>query len=249
MISYIEQKSLNAWPALNTIVYDGWLLRFADGLTRRANAIYPLFNSTIELEEKLKFCENIYFSKGQPVIFKLTEDKIDINEFLINNGYQKDAETYVQTISTDNFSSFKNDAIRISDTYDINWINRFLQFNNYNEQDRNGYERILNQIFLKTGYVDLVINGECIGCGLGVIEESYVGIFDIVVSPMFRNRGYGQIIVESLIKWGNDNGAKTAYLQVMKNNPQALRLYEKIGFKKMYKYWYQVKQPITASNK
>ena len=34
MIRLIEELSLNAWPALQTVLYDGWVLRFADGYTR-----------------------------------------------------------------------------------------------------------------------------------------------------------------------------------------------------------------------
>jgi hypothetical protein len=34
VIQEIEEISLNAWPSLQQILYDGWILRFANGYTK-----------------------------------------------------------------------------------------------------------------------------------------------------------------------------------------------------------------------
>jgi N-acetylglutamate synthase len=80
-----------------------------------------------------------------------------------------------------------------------------------------------------------------IAAGLGVLQADYIGLFDIVVDQEYRSRGYGQQIVKSILYWGKQNGAQRSYLQVMLNNPPALRLYSKLGFVEKYQYWYRVK--------
>jgi len=83
--------------------------------------------------------------------------------------------------------------------------------------------------------------GQAVACGLGVLQDSLVGLFDIAVERRFRRQGYGRRLVESLLTWGRRQGAHTAYLQVMLNNEPALRLYSKLGFQAKYQYWYRVK--------
>ncbi len=53
----IEKVSLNSWPALQQILFDGWILRFSEGYTKRANSVNPLFASSMDVEEKVDTCE------------------------------------------------------------------------------------------------------------------------------------------------------------------------------------------------
>src|SRR5260221_12454053 len=103
MIRFIEELSLNALPSQQTVYYDGWIVRFANGYTRRANSVNPLYPSTIPLEEKIEYCEALYGSKGQSTIFKLTSavQPESLPEFLSRRGYIQDALTSVQTASLD----------------------------------------------------------------------------------------------------------------------------------------------------
>ena len=72
MITTIEELSLNAWASLQTVLYDGWVLRFANGYTKRANSVNPIHPSSLDIEEKIRFCENHYQDRNLPVVFKLT---------------------------------------------------------------------------------------------------------------------------------------------------------------------------------
>ena len=59
-----------------------------------------------------------------------------------------------------------------------------------------------------------------------------------------RGQGFGRGLLEARLKWGFEQGARLAYLQVMANNEPALALQRKYGFSESYRYWYRV-QPFA----
>lgn len=90
---------------------------------------------------------------------------------------------------------------------------------------------------------DCIINhdGHPVACGIGVIERACIGLYDIVTDAAFRSRGYGEQLVLNLLQWGRSGGATHSYLAVALRNAPALRLYAKIGYTELYRYWYRVK--------
>ncbi len=67
-------------------------------------------------------------------------------------------------------------------------------------------------------------------------------MFDIIVEENYRDKGYGIKLLNEILTFAKINLVQKAYLQVVANNYPAIKLYEKVGFKEIYKYWYRVKE-------
>jgi GNAT superfamily N-acetyltransferase len=243
MITTLEEVSLNAWASLQTMLYDGWVIRFANGYTKRANSVNPLYSSTIDIEEKLGFCENLYREKNLPVVFKLTPAVYphDLDERLAERGYQKDSLTSVQTVDLELSDLQVPSPAELQESLSDNWLGDFCAMSAISAPHEETLRQILMNIVPRHCFVSLTSNSRVVACGLGVLQSGYIGLFDIVTDPAFRKRGYGQQVVTSILAWGKGNGAKMAYLQVMLHNPPALQMYAKLGFREQYQYWYRIK--------
>ncbi len=81
-----------------------------------------------------------------------------------------------------------------------------------------------------------------VSCGLGVIHNGIFGIFDIVSHNEYRNKGCGTELVNGMLSWAVNNGAHTAYVQVVAENKPAVSLYHKLGYVPGYEYYYKVQK-------
>jgi len=90
-------------------------------------------------------------------------------------------------------------------------------------------------------FASIAVDGQTVACGLGVLQNGSIGFYNIVTDDVFRRQGLAQGLIASLLAWAKAEGALCGYLQVMLDNPPALALYAKLGFKEAYQYWYRVK--------
>jgi hypothetical protein len=67
----LEELALTTWPASQQWLYDGWVVRFADGHTRRANSVNPLYPSLQDAAAKIMQCEQWYAERNLPTVFRL----------------------------------------------------------------------------------------------------------------------------------------------------------------------------------
>lgn len=63
-----------------------------------------------------------------------------------------------------------------------------------------------------------------------MLPGKYCYIMDIIVTENSRGKGYGTALMNSAKSWAKERGCIFINLDVLVNNPDAIRLYEKLGF-------------------
>jgi ribosomal protein S18 acetylase RimI-like enzyme len=242
-IRHMEELSMNAWPALRQVFHDGWVLRFADGYTGRANSVHPLYDGTRDVEAKLQFCRRRYARVGIPLLFRMTEAArptgLDDHLERLNFRAFNHASVQVKELPADDATDAAVGDARGSETRTDAWTETVARFKAISPRQATTLAAILDHLTSPAYFATVYEGGEPVACGLAVAEDGWAGLFDIVTREDRRGRGHGSDLVRHLLGWARRQGATRAYLQVMLHNAPALRLYERLGFREAYQYWYR----------
>jgi hypothetical protein len=190
----IEELSMNAWPSIQTILLDGWIIRMADGYTKRSNSVNPLYSFSNNLDEKIKYCENIYRKNNLPIVFKIVDcdEYKEIDQKLEQSGYEKIDIASVQICNDITQKHCEQNKIDVNTQFTEEWKKCFYHCSKINDVKR--IETI--ELMLKNIIGDIITvhskEEEFIGCGYGIIEKGFIGIFDIIVEEEYRGNGYGK---------------------------------------------------------
>ena len=239
-IRALEERALNAWPALETVLVDGWVLRFADGYTKRANSVNALA-PRVCARTLLPLAEALYRRRNQPLVFRLSPlAGPDADAALADEGFAHIDETIVMTATLD-LGSAIDPALVIKPIPELTWSTGFAAANRVPEAHHATHDRMLAAIRFPAAFASLERERKSIAWGLAVAERDMVGLFDIATSPDARRQGAGRRLVTSLLAWGESEGATGAYLQVVAANTPAIALYRDLGFAEVYRYHYRVR--------
>lgn len=252
-IKTIEDLSLNAWPSHQMQVYDGWIIRYSYFYTHRTNSVEQIGPSSLPLPEKIEYCEQIYRRWNTPSIFKITPLSHPLLEpLLIEQGYHIEHSTDVMILDLENEYNYIEEThtipIKVQHHIAPAWIESLFQLKGTtNPIHRKIVPSMYAAIPKDVIAISIRKKGKRIATGLGILDRDYIGIYAIHVTEEYRHRGYAATVIHTLISEGIKSGATKAYLQVVSDNTPALNLYQKIGFKKLYTYWFRVKNQTTSN--
>lgn len=241
----IEELTLNAWPALQTLTHDGWLLRFADGYTKRSNSIHALYTEpSIDIYAQIEHCERLYMKAGLDVVFKITPfNPQELDPILESRGYTILDATSIRVLEhLDDMESPSHKEVKIEEKLTDEWLEALGDITGISERNKAVKRKLFNYSVIPYGFFILYDQAAPVACGIGALEQGFVGIYDLVTAPAYRNRGFGKQILLHILHWAKKNGATRSYLQVVQDNLAASRLYDRFQYKEIYSYWYRHKR-------
>lgn len=241
-IRFMEEIAANGHVALNVMQYDGWLLRFSEGYTNRANSVSVIYPSVIPAKDKIAYVEECYAKHGLPAVFKLTDIDTELNGILERSGYKVVTPTDVMELPLEKIDckDAMTDCVFASDPKE--WLPYYFSYEKIEDAGKQDiFRRMLSKVTIDTVYVSVVNDGRPVACASAATDRGYALIQNVVVSEDFRGRGLGEKLCRALIAKVKEQGADHAFLQVVQSNEIALKLYKKLGFEKVYTYRYMKK--------
>ncbi|HSI49824.1 MAG TPA: GNAT family N-acetyltransferase [Ideonella sp.] len=244
----LETAAFAAWPSLEHEDLFGWHLRYAQGYTKRANSA----NATAVAQDlspaQIAAIEARFTERGLRPIFRLASFAAPegTDSRLAGLGYQFLDLSLVMRLAGEQLPAPHEaapfTAAPLTFTDPATWLTAFQQISGKLGPDQAVHLQMLQAIRHPCAFaVQTDAAGKPVCCGLAVLVAGQVGLFDIATHSEHRRQGLAKALCHSLLAWGRERGAQGAYLQVVGANAGAIRLYETMGFRRAYHYWYRVR--------
>ncbi|MEO3764838.1 GNAT family N-acetyltransferase [Streptomyces sp. B8F3] len=98
---------------------------------------------------------------------------------------------------------------------------------------------LLDRVARPSAYARALDGDETVAVGRAVADTGWAGVFAMATLPAARGRGAGARVLGALAGWAGAHGAAHLYLQAERDNPAALRLYARAGFRELCTYHYR----------
>lgn len=244
-----EEAAINGFPPLRKIVFDGWLLRFSEGVRRTANSVTPLREPDGDLDEVIAAAETLYRLQGLPTIFRIPsflDPAIDTR--LAARDYTEEGESCIIEGPLDPIVACALpfggiDAVTLSPNPTAEWLAAMARLQSQKPEFHEVYRRIVQSVVLPAAFAELSVGGEPVALAYGIIHRGLLCFESVVTDARHRRKGYSRRVLAALASWAKENGETMATLQVEASNTPGRALYHSIGMTtELHRYHYR-RQP------
>jgi ribosomal protein S18 acetylase RimI-like enzyme len=241
-----EEAGLNAWPALQEIHYDGWLLRLGEGQTRRTNSVNVIGPGFRAIDDKIAHCEAIYAAHAQPIYFRIRSNAPpDLEQALVNRGYRGEADTLTIFMDFDRTPPPRalSSDVELLPRPSEEWLDAHTRLSALAPEDGAVLNRMARKIAVPAAFGAIRDdNGGIASLAYTALHDKLVSVNWVVTDPAQRRLGLSRAVLGVLLNWAQEQGAEGACLQVLADNHSAIALYRTLGFTAdLYRYHYRTR--------
>lgn len=237
----LEELALNASGGFDSLVYDGWLLGYRPGPTKRLRCVNAFYPGCLPTEQKIERCVGFYAAVGLPALFRMLpfSQPAELDSLLDTRGWAPFERTLVQSVDLAEMRMPAMADAAVEFLAVPQWVEATATLL---EVDAGALPRLVGRAQsypLPQAGALIRRDGEVLACGLLKLEDQAVGLFALATLPSARGKGLGRAIVAALLSEARRRGALHAYLQVTASNVPALAIYRAFGFSTVHEYWYR----------
>ncbi|MDA0632456.1 GNAT family N-acetyltransferase [Nonomuraea sp. MCN248] len=220
-----------AWPAWERRALGGWVLRYAGGVTKRANSVLAT-GPADDPDAAIAAAEAFYAERGAPCVFSVgAAAPPGLDRALDARGYALVDPTVVMAGAIRGEPSTR---VRIEPRPWRGWLETWWRVDGGRAGGLEAAERILTGV--PALYAAVEEGGVPVAVGRGVPQGDTLGIFCVATVPAARRRGLARAVLRALAA---ESGAPGAYLAVTERNAAARALYESEGLEPKGRYYYR----------
>jgi N-acetylglutamate synthase len=243
----LEELYTAAWPPLRQETIGDWLLKFAPGVSRRANSANPRQAQIRDVEGSIAECERRYRDSGMPALFRIPsiiEPAAGVR--LERLGYRPEGETVNLYASIDDAVARRDKAVTILPHPDAEWLAAMTAAQGHTGDKAQTYHQVVSSIAIPAAFVSLRQDDALAALAYGALDGGVMCFESVVTLERYRGRGLAHRALSALIDWAAQRGAQAVCLQVEATNERGTRLYHSLGLRQeLYRYDYR-REPDAA---
>ena len=230
-----EERLVNCWPALDTLVMDGWAVRFANGYSGRANSASAIRPGATLDDAMLAVITGLFRAKGLAPAVRVTPLADPSVEARLAGACWQVVTRSIGMIGAPRAAA-ADSAVHLAQQPGDAWIDGVTAWQEASKRNPAHLGAIVRRILMPAVFASLEEEGRTLAYGMCVLDRGMAELGSIVVSPEARGKGLGRRLVGSLSAWARAQGARRIFLQVEASNGVARNLYRSIGLSELYGY-------------
>ena len=236
----IEQTCFNAFPSLKQVILGDWLMRFSDGLSRRANSVNPMRAECVDAASVITAAEPLYAAHRLPTVFRVPSiaDGV-LDRELAAHSYPSEGESCVLYGVIEAVPAATDRDVQLLPRPEPRWLAALAALQGHSPAQADTYRRIVAAIATPSRFALLAVDGAPTALAYGALHDGLLCYESVITDPRRRRQGLSRRIIASLASWAHANGATGVCLQVEARNAPARALYAGLDLIELYRYHYR----------
>jgi N-acetylglutamate synthase len=229
----IERAGVRAWPALETELISGWLWRYANGGSQRANSVSALEFSGGDLGAAITEAERRYRERGAAPQFQISDicAPAALPGLLHQRGYgaRDRCTTLIRPVPGIAEVGAEIPGFEIHNRATPEWTACYTSV--ITPDRRRTAPSILARVPEGAAFCAVRRGGQIVATALGVTHGGVTIAECVATRAEVRGQGAAAAVMRGLAHWGAGQGARTIALQAVEHNAPAQALYRSLGYR------------------